>query len=436
MSMNASLSTQAKIEYLRTLPAIRERCGRVHDLAKQGKLEYFEYHPGKEEDAADYCLKIMQRDFKDVSLIPPHGRWRHLDAGVSRVEPLLKQWDASPSPPDVKEKTKRLLDLFLVSVLLDAGAGGDWTYQDASSKQTFSRSEGLGVASFNMFAEGFFSGDAQQPYRVDASGLANVTAVQTGELMQVSAANPMVGLDGRASLLVNLSKALKQSPEFFGAEGRPGNMIDFLEGESKMEGDVRLVPIAALWHVLISGLAPIWPTDRTSLAGVPLGDVWPCEALKTTSAEEWEALVPFHKLTGWTTYSLVEPLEKILGWKFDGKEFLTGLPEYRNGGLLLDIGVLSLKQSALPTTALSAPSSIPQLPPSHPAIIEWRAMTVIELDRIADLIRQKLDLTAEQLTLAQVLESATWKGGREIAKEKRPGSGGPPINILSDGTVF
>ena len=67
----------------------------------------------------------------------------------------------------MKEKTKRLLDLFLVSVLLDAGAGGDWIYRDDTSKQTFSRSEGLGVASFNMFVEGFFSGDAKQPYRVD-----------------------------------------------------------------------------------------------------------------------------------------------------------------------------------------------------------------------------------------------------------------------------
>ena len=44
-----------------------------------------------------------------------------------------------------------------------------------------------------------------------------------------------------------------------------------------------------------------------------------------------DELVPFHKLTGWTTYSLLEPLEKILGWKFEGVEDMTGLPEYRNG---------------------------------------------------------------------------------------------------------
>jgi hypothetical protein len=57
-------------------------------------------------------------------------------------------------------------------------------------------------------------------------------------------------------------------------------------------------------------------------------------------------------------------------------------------------------------------------------------------DRIAEGIRRKLNMSAEELTLAQVLESATWKGGREIAKQLRPSTGGPPIEIESDGTVF
>ena len=91
------------------------------------------------------------------------------------------------------------------------------------------------------------------------------------------------------------------------------------------------MPVAVLWHVLIYGLAPIWPADRTTLGGVPLGDVWPCEALRASATSEGDELVPFHKLTGWTTYSLLEPIEKILGWKFEGLEDLTGLPEYRNG---------------------------------------------------------------------------------------------------------
>jgi Protein of unknown function (DUF1688) len=112
---------------------------------------------------------------------------------------------------------------------------------------------------------------------------------------------------------------------------------DFLESESIADGSSRRVPLAALWHVLVSGLASIWPTDRTTLGGVPLGDVWPCDALKVHAAAavgEGDELVPFHKLTGWTTYSLIEPIEKILGWKFDGLEDMTGLPEYRNGACM------------------------------------------------------------------------------------------------------
>ena len=64
-----------------------------------------------------------------------------------------------------------------------------------------------------------------------------------------------------------------------------------------------------------------------------MGDVWACTALRRDNSNftEGDDLVPFHKLTGWLTYSLLEPMEKVLGWQFDGLEDLTGLPEYRNG---------------------------------------------------------------------------------------------------------
>ncbi|KAH9884629.1 hypothetical protein C8Q73DRAFT_660704 [Cubamyces lactineus] len=426
--------------YLRTLPAIRERCGRVHALAQKGELEYFDYHPEKERDAAAFCVEIIKRDFgSNFASIPPHGRWRHLDAGRPRVQPLIEKWKSSPNPPDTKEISRRLIDLFLVSVLLDAGAGNAWTYKEDISGHTFSRSEGLGVASIVMFEQGLFSSDSNNPHQVDAEGLARLTVPKVASAMQVSESNPMVGLEGRTSLLVNLSKALKANTTYFGDSPRPGNLVDFLEAGSKQDAssDARRVHIFALWTALIDGLAPIWPATRTSLGGISLGDVWPCNALKKHAQAEGDELVPFHKLTGWITYSLVEPMEKVLGWKFEGLEHMTGLPEYRNGGLLVDLGVLSLRPGALDASLYPDPNSgIPKLPPSHPAIIEWRAMTVIELDRIADEIRKQLGLTREQLTLAQVLESATWKGGREIAKQKRPATGGPPIDIESDGTVF
>ncbi|KAG6875757.1 hypothetical protein C0992_002511, partial [Termitomyces sp. T32_za158] len=135
------------------------------------------------------------------------------------------------------------------------------------------------------------------------------------------------------------------------------------------------------------------------MAGKSLGDVWPCTALSVPGQPEGDDLVAFHKLTSWLTYSIVEGLQKIGKWKIEGLEDLTGLPEYR--GLLIDLGVLTLKPDLLP---IDPASGLPKALPSHPAIVEWRAMTVIGLDRIANAIREKLGLASEQLTLAQVLE--------------------------------
>ncbi|KAJ7594112.1 hypothetical protein C8J56DRAFT_1002096 [Mycena floridula] len=430
MNLGANLTTEQKALYLRTLPAIRERCTQVFNKATAGQLNYFDYHPDKEVDVTEFCVGIIERDFgTNYSQIPSHGRWKHFDQGIERIDPLVTQWKSQSL--STSEICKRLVDLFVVSVLLDAGAGNDWAYSDKTSGQSFGRSEGLAVCSFVMYESGFFSSDPKQPYRVDASVLSSITVDSVAEQMQVSATNPIAGLEGRTSLLVNLGKALKESPDLFGKDGRPGNMLDYLESQSIQESGQsgRSVPLVALWHVLIDGFNPIWPASRVTLGGIALGDVWPCDALKAT--EEGDDLVPFHKLTQWMTYCLIQAFEKVMGWKFDGIEDLTGLPEYRNGGLLMDLGVLTLKPGLLPLSA----SGLPRIPATHPAIIEWRAMTVISLDRTANSIGKKLGVTAEQMSLAQVLEF-TWKGGREIAKQKRPPIGGPPIDLESDGTVF
>ncbi|KAH7337848.1 DUF1688-domain-containing protein [Rhizoctonia solani] len=433
MNITSAPSVESTVAYLRTLPSIRERCSRVHDLAKEGKLEYFDYHPQKEKDVVEFCAKIIERDFGSAyDTIPPHSRWRHFDAGRERIAPLLAQWSKELTP---LETAKRLIDLFLVSVLLDAGAGNAWAYTDTGGEK-FGRSEGLAIASLDMFLAGFFASDGG--LKVDASGLKRVTPEKTGEAMQVSASNPMSGLEGRSNLLANLGGALAASPEMFGPDGRPGNLLEFIEKQGKNKDSKTHVHISALWHVLIEGLAPIWPATRTQLGGVSLGDVWPCSALRASPGFSPETpgsdFVPFHKLSQWLAYSLVEPIEKVLGWKVEGLEDMTGLPEYRNGGLLVDLGVLTLRKETVSSFYPDPKVDIARLPPSHPAIIEWRAMTVIELDRIAEALRGHLN--APNLALAQVLESATWKGGREIAKKKRPETSGPPIEIESDGTVF
>jgi hypothetical protein len=73
--------------------------------------------------------------------------------------------------------------------------------------------------------------------------------------------------------------------------------------------------------------------------------------------------------------------------------------------------------------------------PADEPIVEWRALTVALLDRIAQHVRLHLGLDAERLPLVKVLEAGTWFAGRRLAAERRPG-GGPPISIESDGTVF
>jgi hypothetical protein len=62
--------------YLRTLPAIRERCSQVFELGKAGKLEYFAYHPEKEESVAEFCDSLIAVSERlcvcMMSVDPPH----------------------------------------------------------------------------------------------------------------------------------------------------------------------------------------------------------------------------------------------------------------------------------------------------------------------------------------------------------------------------
>jgi hypothetical protein len=184
----------------------------------------------------------------------------------------------------------------------------------------------------------------------------------------------------------------------------------------------RSVRAAEVLGTVLDALGPIWP-GRVRVDGVNLGDVWPHPALGPV--ESADALVPFHKLSQWLSYSLVEPLAEA-GVKVTELDALTGLPEYRNGGLFVDLGVLVPQHPRL-TTDVFQPGDVP--------IVEWRALTVALLDRVAALVRGRLELSAEELPLAKVLQGGTWTAGRRVAAEMRPG-GVPPIRVGGDGTVF
>lgn len=409
-------AAQRAIAYLQSPKAIRDRCGQLYALAQRDRLSYFRLNLKQLAPTADYVLAVMRENYPDLN-IPIHSRWRHFNAGdvdrIAELDQLLTSLN-----PEARARAK--VDLVIVSVLLDAGAGSAWRYHEAGTGSTFGRSEGLAVASFRMFCEGRFSSQPSQPFRVDADALEQLSEADLAEGFQVSEDNPLVGLEGRLALMQALGRSLRQQADFFGSDpARPGHLVDYFLRQAKDQ----TLPAPVILQTILNGMGSIWP-GRMELSGVNLGDVWPHSALTGDQLADG-GLVPFHKLSQWLTYSLLEPLQEI-GVTVTHVEQLTGLAEYRNGGLCLDMGLLELRDPAIAQT--------PQ-PPGAEVIVEWRALTVAALDAIADQIRQTLGYTAAEFPLANVLEGGTWAAGRKIAAEKRPG-GAPPLQITSDGTVF
>lgn len=392
--------------------AVRARSHAVLDHVAAGRSPHWRWEPSRLAATVAAVVETTRASYPDLR-VPVHSRWRHFEAGGADRWAALADAAGLAGEAQRLERARVRIDLVIPSVLLDAGAGAAWHYDDAAHGQRLSRSEGLGVASFDWFARGGWSADAKAPLRTDAAALAAVTPDVLAGAFQLGADNPLVGLDGRAALLRRLSEVMAATPAVFGVPARLGNMLDFLlmqaEGD-RIDADVVL-------GTLLRALGPVWP-GRLSLEGVNLGDCWHHPA----TADGW---MPFHKLTQWLTYSLLEPLADA-GLHVTGLDALTGLPEYRNGGLLLDTGLLIPASGALPTVLLSV---------DDPAIVEWRAVTVAALDLIAEGVRATLGLSAEAFPLACVLEGGTWATGRRLAAARRPG-GAPPLNIASDGTVF
>ncbi|NMG65112.1 DUF1688 family protein [Azoarcus indigens] len=390
--------------------AVRERCAVVMARVQAGDSPLFEWHSAQLAPCAAYVADTVRRAYPDLA-VPYHSRWRHFEAGGRDRWAELQA--TAGLAGDARECARVAVDLVIPSVLLDAGAGPDWRFHEADDQPPLARSEGLAVASLALFAAGTLSDDPGRPLRSDAAALRRIDAAVLGALFQVSGGNPLLGLEGRATLLNRLGEVAEATPAVFGRPARLGNLVDHL---FSLAADGRL-PAAELLALLLRALGPVWP-GRLSLAGVPLGDCWRHPAL----ADE---LLPFHKLTQWLAYSLLEPLQAA-GLEIAGLDALTGLPEYRNGGLLLDFGVIVPRHPAFFTTRWT----VDALP-----IVEWRALTVAGLDRLAEAVRAALDVSAAAFPLARVLQGGSWSAGRRIAAERRPG-GPPPLQLESDGTVF
>ena len=448
---------------LRDPGTIRARCMAVMRAVDSGVSPYFRIDRSQLDAVADRVAALTLRRFPDLQ-IPLHSRWRHFEAGgVDRRIEL----DAALAGLSTADRARAHIDLVVVSVLLDAGAGADWRYEEhaaldrlalpagrqsaddlqamlsraadsaaplpappvapaaSTSDQRYARSEGLGVASFRAFMAGAFSASKADPLRADAAALKLVDAAALRAVFQVTPNNPMVGLEGRAALLARLGQTLVTEAASDGVPARPSLIFDRLTAH----GARTSVSAAEILGEVLRSFGAIWTTG-SRVQGLAAGDVWPHDWAgaaiggggNDATTGGW---VPFHKLSQWLSYSLVEPL-RWAGIEVTQLDALTGLPEYRNGGLLLDAGVIVPRDPRLLGRVWK---------PSDNFIIEWRALTVVLLDEVATRVRQRLKRTAEELPLGNILEGGTWAAGREIAAEKREG-GAPPLKIDSDGTVF
>ena len=395
-------------DFILSAKAVRERAKEILQLNLDGRGEFI-VHMDRIHSVAKFVVRVIHERFDDLN-IPYHSRFNHFQVGGVDREKLLNKKIAH-LPADERARTK--IDLAVTSVLLDAGAGQDWTYTE--NGHLYSRSEGLAVASYNMFTSGAFSSSRKNALIADASGLMQMTEEHIRDGFQVSVSNPLLGTAGRAELLHRLGKTIEGGSEYFAGPEyhRPGYILDYF---LRQISD-RKFKAEELLKIVLRGFGPIWPGritfDDRQMGQVNLGDTW----------RHPIGLVPLHKLSQWMTYSLLTPFEEA-GFTIIDLDELTGLAEYRNGGLMIDSGLIEPREDYKGRA----------LHPDDKVIVEWRALTVALLDEIAAHVREILEVTAEQLPLAKVLEGGTWWAGRKLALDKRGGR--PPFDIISDGTVF
>ncbi|KAI7873923.1 DUF1688-domain-containing protein [Lichtheimia hyalospora FSU 10163] len=433
-------------DYLLSLRAVRERCFRVQEAGIRNRLQHFDVDPSKLQDVVQFVVSLIKRDYDEPSAVPVHGIWRHFDvSGRPRIQHLLNSWSSLGF--DATEKTRRVLDLFVVAVLMDTDADHVWSYRENATGRTYKRAEGVAVAVLELFTAGAFSSDVNQPHRVDSEALIHLSLDTLEKGFQVDhERNVLIGLEDRLDILRNLGKVLQEHADYFQKTGpvpRPGNLMDYLLEHSSTIKTKKgaLILLETLWPV-VQCMGELFVAERPSgKGGIPgYGDVFPCGAIQYNSNDSTDHYVPFHLMSQWLVYSLIEPMERLLGATIEGTELLTPLANFRNGGLLMDTGFISLKpkehdrgiESYHKNSLLPGQPKIevaPLFEMDDPVVVEWRALTTAYLDIVAERVRDALRLNRNKLSLTRLMDGATWSAGRELAEISRPNTQEPPIIV-------
>ncbi|KAI8075243.1 hypothetical protein BC940DRAFT_287831 [Gongronella butleri] len=437
-------------DYLLSLSSVRDRCFKVQVAATRGQLKHFDVDEGKLKDVIQIIVSLIKRDYDSPADIPVHGRWRHFDVGGRpRIQNLINVWASLGQ--DRLEQTRRTLDLLTAACLLDMEPGNQWSYREKTSNFFLKRQEGMAVATLDLFMQGFFSNDPSDPHRVDSEALLAITLEQLTAGLQVTEKNILVGLEDRLGLLHHLGATLQRRQDYFGTSvSRPGNLMDYLLAHSTTIQTQKgpLIHLETLWPIVME-MGEYWSAEPGKGGTPGLGDVWPCATIRhSDDPTDKDHYVAFHKLSQWLVYSLTEAMSKLLGATIEGTDLLTPLPDYRNGGLLMDTGFLTLKKTEMErglnnyrrNSLLPGQPKVeiaPMFEMSDPVVIEWRALTVAYLDLIAERVRDALKVSRKDLSLTQFIEGGSWNAGRELADISRPNTQEPPIVItIGNRTIY
>jgi len=416
--IDARVEAEVAVAELRTTHAIRSRCALLLERARRGESGWFEVDDAALDTCAQQVVHTIHQRHPGPR-IPIHSRWRHFEAGgIDRSSQLRHLLEGLPAPT----LGHAAIDLTVVSVLLDADAGAGWTYTEAASGQAFSRSEGLAVASFHAFTAGLFSSDRERPCQADARGLRGLVTDRLAQAFQSTPNHPLPGLEARAIRLRRLGEILADQPEVFGEDGRPSGLFDMIVSPFG-HGVPHTADVEAhdILSQVLASLSALGPGDH-HIGGIPLGDCWRHPAAGGTGLTEgW---VPLHQQAQWLTWSLLEPFQWA-GVRVRGLDRLTAPPDQRNGGLLVDAGVLRLRNAQAAGHAWQ---------PGDDIIVEWRALTIALLDELAPRVRHLLHRDESSLPLGCILEGGTWACGRELAQRLRGGL--PPLRIASGSPGF
>ncbi len=399
---NQQFKKNKLFDELFSVHSIRIKCHQIFDLTLENKTN-FKLNLHKLDDVAQLVCQVILKHYPQLN-IPFHSLWSHFYSNKSNK---MQEFSEKTENYSHKEIIKAKLTLIIMNALLEGPSGIRWRYK--IDKKEYTRAEGQSMACFRMFMDGFFSNHVNKPLRVDGQKLKNITLDNLQKEFQSGENNLLIGMEERLKTLHNLGNLLENNHEYFGNnQGHLGNLLDYiLEISSCYNNTLSCANIFKIMHGAFGSLLYNYATYE----GMNLGDVWHYQPF----GNNLSAFIPFHKRLQWITYSILEPLTEQ-GLSISKISELTGLAEYRNGGLMLDSGLLELKDHQLADLTHTLDSEV---------IIEWRALTIILLDKLAKIVAQKLGKTMVEFPLARVLEGGTWLAGRELAQKLREDASAP-----------